>query len=85
MSSKYPTYLLRRVAVHTTGPVYYERYSSAQTTFAAYMRAKEEGDAVDYLAYLYPDSEQFCEDRGIYYGQTRNYSVPHEMIIDRRD
>lgn len=85
MSSKYPKFLLRRIAVNTTGPVYYERYSSGDATFNAYMRAKDQGDTVDYLRYVYPDSEQFCEDRGIYYGEKRDYSVPHDMIVDCRD
>jgi hypothetical protein len=82
---KYPRFLLRRVAVHTTGPVYFQEYRSAQETFNAYKRAQDAGDSVDYLTYMYPDPEEFSENKGLYYGHHDYYSVPYDMIINCRD
>jgi hypothetical protein len=80
--SKYPKFLLRRVAVNTTGPVYFESYNGEQATFDAYERAIDGGDIAEILDYRYPDPEEFCEMRAIYDGEHRSYSVAFDMISD---
>lgn len=83
--SKYPKFLLRRVAVNTTSPIYHERYSSYDATYDAYRSAIDDGDKVEILQFCTVDDQECCEDRGIYYGEYRIYSVPHEMIFDCSD
>jgi hypothetical protein len=83
--SKYPRFLLRRVAVNTTGPIYFERYSSYDATVDAYRSAIDEGDKAEILQFLTVDEQEFCENRGIYDGEHSTYSVPHDMIFDCTD
>lgn len=83
--SKYPKFVLRRVAVNTTGPIYFERYSSEQATYDAYRSAIDDGDTAEILDFCEIDPQDMQELRAIYNGEHRSYSVPYEMIVDCSD
>lgn len=80
----YPEYLLFMIAYNTKAPRYFFRYATKADTEAACERALADGYSAEVLKYLGISLED-TTDNGIYEGRYRNYRVPHDQIIDRRE